>query len=280
MTIVILTASCYLAVSGLVLGAVGHDPFTGPVEVLHYSFDDKEELDPLPGRDQPRDWTRRKGPQFPGYVKTGIDKARGNNSRHSYWFEVNGGQAISYSPPVQIDALHSYVFQGYIRTQLLKHNAALLTVSFLNHKRQRVQRFLSPPVTGTHRDWIRVRIGPITPREDVRFVVIGCHLTHGKKMDIQGGVWFDELFLGRLPQLSLASNFQTHFKERSAPIKISADVSGLDIDQLFSIVVDGSSQLIPTLDKGFVPSELKEKIAEHAKRRSLNMPTRYPDRPR
>ena len=177
---------------------------------------------------------------------------------------IYGGQAINYSPAVHIDSLHSYVFQGYIRTQLLKNNAALLSVSFLNHKRQRVQRFLSQPVSGTHNDWVRVRIGPIAPRDDVRFVVIGCHLSHGKKMDIEGSVWFDELFLGELPQLSLVSNFHTHFKQRFAPIEITANVSGLNLDQLFSLAVDSQSEVIATLIKGDIPDELKLKMAEHA----------------
>ncbi|MBT6495923.1 MAG: hypothetical protein HOL01_15360 [Planctomycetaceae bacterium] len=262
--ITIAAASCYLALAGLMPAATEHDPFTGPVEVLRYSFDNEDELNVQPGLWQPRGWTRRKGAEFPSYVKTGIDQKRGHDGDRSLRFNVNGGQAINYSPAVNIDSLHSYVFQGYIRTQLLKNDAALLSVSFLNHKRQRVQRFLSQPVSGTHKDWVRVRIGPIAPRDDVRFVVIGCHLSHGKKMDIAGTVWFDELFLGKLPQLSLVSNFHTHFKQRFAPIEITANVSGLDLDSLFKLTVDSQSEVIETLVLGDIPDELKAKMAEHA----------------
>lgn len=254
-------AGCYLALAGLLPAAMEHDPFTGPVEVVRYSFEDESELDLLPGLWQPRGWTRRKGPDFPTYVSTGIDRRRGHDSRRSLRFDVSGGQAINYSPPVLIDALHSYVFQGYIRTQLLKNDAAMLSVSFLNHKRQRVQRFLSQPVSGTHNGWVRVRIGPIAPREDVRFVVIGCHLQHGKKMDIEGSVWFDELFLGKLPQLSLVSNFHTHFKQRFAPIEISTNVSGLDLDVLTGIDLDPQSRLVASLDEGVISDELRQAIA-------------------
>jgi hypothetical protein len=257
-------ASCYLALAGLIPAATEHDPFTAPVEVLRYSFDSEEELDLQPGLWQPRGWTRRKGSEFPNYVSTGIDRKRGHNSEHSLRFDVNGGQAINYSPAVHIDSLHSCIFQGFIRTQMLKNNAAMLSVSFLNHKRQRVQRFLSQPVSGTHKGWVRVRIGPIAPRDDVRFVVIGCHMSHGKKMDIEGCVWFDELFLGELPQLSLVSNFHTHFKQRFAKIEITANVSGLDLDQLFDLTVDDQSEVISTLVKGEISDELKSKLAEHA----------------
>jgi ABC-type oligopeptide transport system ATPase subunit len=48
------------------------------------------------------------------------------------------------------------------------YSAALVSVSFLNSKRQRVQRFLTQPVTGTHRDWVQVRLGPLLPDPESR----------------------------------------------------------------------------------------------------------------
>ena len=241
-------AACYLACAGLLGGAATtapeHDPFTGADPVLHFSFESDQDLD---YDKQPDDWIQRKGPRFPTYVETGIDRTRGHHGRQSLKFEVNGGQAVVYSDLQQIDALHSYVFEGYIRTQLLVHDAALLSVSFLNHKRQRVQRFLSRPVTGNHQGWERVRIGPVAPKKDVQFVVIGCHLVQGKKMDIRGAAWFDNLRLGKLPQLKLVSNFDVHFKQRDAPIKITSNVSGLDPGREYQLhlqLIDSNDQII------------------------------------
>jgi len=226
------------------MAADPYDPFTGADEVLRFSFENSSEYPYDGDRDfdgQPDDWTRRKGPGFPSYVEAGIDRSRGYASQHSLKIDVNGGQLAFYSPlnnqVGRIDAQHAYVFQGRIRTQLLEQDAALVSVSFLNHKRQRVQRFLSRPVNGTHQEWQTVEIGPVTPHPDVRFVVIGCHLAHGEKMDIRGAVWFDDLWLGRLPQLSLLSNFQTHFKQPHAPIVIESRVSGLDPGGKYEIAV-------------------------------------------
>lgn len=240
--IVASAATCYIALACVLAGADAYDPFTGADEVLRFSFENAPERPYDGDRDfdgSPDDWSRRKGDGFPAYVKAGIDRTRGFNSPQSLRVDVNGGQLTLYSPLNElvgrIDSRHAYVFQGCIRTQLLQNDAALLSVSFLNHKRQRVQRFLSQPVNGTHEDWQTVEIGPVTPREDVRFVVIGCHLVHGKKMDVQGAVWFDELWLGRLPQLSLVSNFQTHFKHPQAPILIESRVSGLDAGRDYKI---------------------------------------------
>jgi len=240
--------ACHLVCAGLLWGAAEttpeHDPFSGADPVLKFTFEPDQDQD---HDKRPDDWTQRKGPEFPTYVEARIDRTRGHRGRQSLKFKVNGGRAILYSDLWRIDPFHSYVFEGYIRTQLLVHDAALLSVSFLNHKRQRVQRFLSRPVTGSHQEWVRVRIGPVAPSRDVRFVVIGCHLVEGNKMDIRGAVWFDDLWLGRLPQLKLVSNFGVHFKQRDAPIVITSNVSGLDPSREYQLhlqLVDSSDQII------------------------------------
>ena len=78
----------------------------------------------------PDDWTRRKGPGFPNYVESRIDRHHGQHERASLRINANGGLATIYSPVNErvgrIDALHSYVFEGFVRTQWLQHDAALI----------------------------------------------------------------------------------------------------------------------------------------------------------
>jgi hypothetical protein len=202
------------------------DPFEGAVEVFRYGFESDEDRD---FDRHPDGWIRRKADNFPGYVEAAIDRDRGHGGKgQSLRFKANGGRVILYSKPVVIDPYHSYIFRGYIRTQLLDNDAALVSVSLLNHKRQRVQRFLTRPVTGTFKDWCEVTIGPIVPHDDVHFVVVGCHLVHGSRMDIRGSAWFDDLWMGELPLFSLESNSQTHFREHDSRVVITSHVDGLD----------------------------------------------------
>jgi len=267
------TAVIYLACSTLGADPAKYDPFTGAAEVRRFSFESEDDRD---FDRAPDDWTRRKGPSFPNYISTGIDRNTGKNGPQSLRFDVNGGPAIVYSPLIRIDALHSYVFQGYMRTQRLKHDVAFVSVSFLNHKRQRVQRFLNRPVTGTHKDWVRVRIGPLAPRKDVRFVVIGCHLAEGKKLDIGGTIWFDDLWLGMLPQLSLVSNFHTHFVQPLAKIRITSEVSGLDSGHTYQLnirTVDSTDQVIGAttrpLAADLVPKDANIRVDDLSKKQHV-----------
>lgn len=127
--------TCYLALlSGLPIdGNLVEDT----LPVITYSFETKEDRD---FDDQPDDWSRRKGPGYPRYVDVSIDRNFGHLGQQSLHFKVNGGHATVYSPPEKIDSDHAYVFRGFIKTQRLKNDAALISLSFLDHKRQRVQK--------------------------------------------------------------------------------------------------------------------------------------------
>lgn len=218
-------AAIYLTGTGAPAAEPTHDPFRGADYFLQYGFghDEDEDFD-----QQPDDWSRRRGPRFPTYVEAKIDRSRGDRDGGSLRFGLNGGPAVMYSPRHRIDPAYSYVFIGSVRTQLLRHGAAVVSVSILNYKRQRIQRLLSQPVMGTHSDWVRVKIGPVRIGPEARFVVIGCHLLQGDEVDVQGAVWFDNLRLGRLPQLELKSNYAVHFQKQQSPTRIAAVLSGLD----------------------------------------------------
>ena len=182
---------------------------------------------------------------------------------------INGGNAAAYSPVTRVNNLYAYVFRGRIRTQRLRHNVAVISVSFLNHKRHRVQRFLTQAVSGTHKDWVEVRLGPVTPDSNVRYVVIGCHVVQGENKDISGRAWFDDLWLGRAPQLDLHSNFQTHFQDKSAPIRVVSTVSGLDRERNY--------QLRMELLDSFGKSIAEQSWLLDEKTRAIEQPTSGPD---
>jgi hypothetical protein len=84
-------------------------------------------------------------------------------------------------------------------------------------------------------------------------------------MDLPGSVWFDNLWLGKLPQMTLVSNFQSHFKKRSAPIEVTSNISGLDQVLQFSTKLEAEKNwdLDKKLNDGILPIELKNLFVEH-----------------
>jgi len=218
------------------------DPFAAATDVLKFTFDESEDLE---NDLQPDDWTRRHGPGFPFYVDAEIVSDHGHldpgddADDHSLHVDVNGGRFAIYSPfqnpEGHIDPAFNYVFSGFIRTERLINDAAVLSISFLNARRQRLQCFVTKPVSGTHRDWVRVQIGPVEPHPEAMFVVIGCHVVHGEQQDISGHVWFDDLWIGKLPRLKLLNTVRTRYLTPKDPVQIDALVSGLEKDSIFTL---------------------------------------------
>lgn len=255
---VLATAVLFYAVAagGTTHGITMIDPFTGAVPVVHYSFETKDDgdFDGLPD-----DWSRRKGPEFPSYIKASIDPRVGEASPSSLAILADGGAAVLYSPPIAIDAFHSWLLEGSIRTQRLQHNAAIISLSFLNHRWQRIERHLTKAVSGSHDGWRHVRLGPLTPPRDARYAVIGCHLVAGaRQSDISGGAWFDNVKLMKLPQMNLISNFQTHFRQRSAPVETHTSVSGLDDGEQYSVymeIEDSAGNRLAEIERDITPDD-------------------------
>jgi len=271
------TAAFYLWAAAPWLLAQNIDPFLGADAVQQYSFGQEMDKD-FDGH--PDDWMRRRGPDFPPYVRVAIDiqngyvdpqafsgygsmlsdianlaglsggapigqlaRSGGQLSDNNVWqqslkIEANGGFAALYSKPIPIVPDHAFVLQAFVRSEKLVHDAAVLSVSFLNEKRQRIQRFLSRPVSGSHQNWLQVRITSMHPRSDAAFLVVGCHLVHNKQKDIAGTAWFDEIRISRLPQLTVTSNYRRRFVDASVPLTISTSVRGIDSQNDYELRLD------------------------------------------
>ncbi|MBW3543398.1 MAG: hypothetical protein KY476_24360, partial [Planctomycetes bacterium] len=200
-------------------------PSSGAGRGFFFSFETADEDHDFDG--QPDDWSRRKGTGFPAWIRMHIAAGIAADGAESLRVEANGGPAILYSPPLAIDPLHDYAFEGAIRTVGLHNDAALFSLSFLDEKRRRVQRFLTPAVSGTHAEWQRLRLASVEPDQSVRFVVIGCHLVERSVGDIGGEAWFDAVRLTRLPRLRYAGGLERRYVPASRPVEIAIEVSGL-----------------------------------------------------
>lgn len=243
----------YLACAGIGVSPV-KEAWSSTVEVSRFSFEqeDDENYD-----HQPDEWTRRRGSSFPHYVQAMIDRNVAAHGKQSLRFDINGGQAAYYSPFIRVDETHSYVLRGQIRTEALQHDAAIISISLLDHKRHRVQRILSRPVSGTHAGWVSVEIGPVRPKPEVRFLVIGCHIAEGDKGDIRGHAWFDDLWLGCLPRLELATDSGRHYFKTGEPIGIEVEVPGLAPDWTCRLLLSLEDASGKVLDQSVIPLENK-----------------------
>lgn len=211
------------------------DPFAAATDFLKFSFEEIEDQD---ADRLPDDWIRRRGPEFPTYVKAALDETTAHAGRNSLKVRINGARLTYYSPithAARVDPDFNYVFRGFIRTDRLKNDAAMYSVSFLNHRKERLQQFLTKAVTGSHRQWVNLELGPMVPHPDARFVVIGCHIASGQEPDLSGSVWFDDLSVGRLPRLKITGDVRERYIAPGSEIPISVEVSGVEVGVPFEL---------------------------------------------
>lgn len=221
------------------------------VEIRRFTF---EEADDRNFDGDPDYWTRRKGPEFPPYVIAKIDRTTGYRSRQSLRFELNGGSAAYYSPILKVNE-PMLILRGRVRVEGLRRSAAVITLSLLDEKRRRLRRVVSRPVVGHSNpealasssspapptkdaEWLPIEVGPVPLDADIQFIVIGCHILGGDLPDTRGSVWFDDLWLGKLPRMSLALSadqeatasptpqLSSHFLRPGQSVRVSADVFG------------------------------------------------------
>ncbi len=178
-------------------------------------------------------WKRRSGRGFPHYLKIELaaDRLAKEAGNTALRIQLDGGGAELVSPPVPASPLFSYMLRARIRTVGLKQSAASVTVLFQDENGKVLERHPSRQISGTTKGWIALEIGPLTPREtQTRRAVVSLRLIPTNGGDLKGEAWFDDVWLGRLPRMSLEANMPTGVYAEGAAVQVRCTVSGSGVD--------------------------------------------------
>ena len=198
--------------------------YPGATEVFHCPFDEAWDtnFDGVPDR-----WIRRKGPGFPHFVAVGISQQPSPVGNRCLEMKLDGGAAAIYSPPIPVGPSYIYVLEGMLQTEGLEHDRAYLSLTLLDGGRHRLESFDSQRIRDSQ-GWRKLRLGPVTPAGDgVRFAVVGLHLEPGSRADLTGSARFDDVWLGRLPRISLSAGNGHHVFTDPGQITITCSATGL-----------------------------------------------------
>jgi len=195
------TTSTTVSSSGtLDRGAESH--FPGATEVQKCTFEPAHD-DAV--YDWPSGWTRRHGPGFPRYIHVRVDGDHPPSGGRSLLVELNGGAASAFGPSIAVSPGVDYVLEGYVKTSELQHDAAWLSLSFLDSARLKVSDVTSEKIDGTT-GWRKVRIGPLSPPAGASLLVVSINVVpQGVVQDLRGKASFGALWVGRLPRMGLTA---------------------------------------------------------------------------
>lgn len=185
----------------------------------------------------PDGWIRHRSRELPEFLRIGIvpepgtDQGEGEGPINRVLeMRLDGGGAVISSPQVAFSPQFSLLLTLRIKTAGLFHDGAWATLSLLDKDGKLLQRHASPPLRDA-REWQTVRIGPITP-PSARAVraVVSLHVQPlGKKEDLTGVAWFDDVRIVRLPRMILKPNSPTGIYTRRDGAEVVCEVSGIRV---------------------------------------------------
>ena len=176
-------------------------------------------------------WLRRRGLGFPEYVSIKISKEPSVVGKHCLRIDMDGGGAVSYSPPIRVGPLHGYVLEGYVNAEQIEYARVSLSLTLLDEPDeerlpQRLESYRSEKFINT-KGWVKVRLGPIAPKDSrVRSAIIGLHVEPGPRADLKGVARFDDLRLVQIPRISLTANSPHHLFTDPSRIEVRCKASG------------------------------------------------------
>ncbi len=174
----------------------------------------------------PDDWTRRPGPGHPSYVKIQILPILTPAGGQCLKVDLDGGGAAVFTPPILVSPMHSYMLEGLLRTEGLKHDSAYYSLIFLDADKRPLVTFESEKVVESQ-GWKKVCFGPIAPpSRETKLAVIGLQVEPGDFEDLNGAVEFADIRLSRLPRLELRTNQPYNLFLNPAKVEVTCMASG------------------------------------------------------
>ena len=264
----------------LLLGAATADPelvgrHPEAVEVFTCRFDEPTDVN----HDRwPDHWKRHRSADHPAYIDIEIADAKTPRDQRCLQVEMNGGGALIHSPPIPISPLFSYVLEAEIETSELAHSGAYVSASYFDAENNLVDLAGKSPVISGTRSWARQRVGPFsTSHAAAAYVVISLHVEPTDDgFDLQGVARFDDIWLARLPRMTLRSNSPHNVYSDVKDVTITCAVSGIQQrDPLLNFeLIDLSNRTVAEMNDrldGEVVALSSNKLSELAKSEGMNL---------
>ncbi|HKD36880.1 MAG TPA: hypothetical protein VKB78_08760, partial [Pirellulales bacterium] len=240
-------------------------------EVFHCDFG--PQWDPRLDGD-PDGWSRHFSATFPRYLPVRIVEDASATDGRCLRMDLDGSAAAIFSPPIKVNSIFSYVIEARVKTEGLVHDKAYVSVTFYDAKHKPLETITSDR-TGATSDWRKVRINPVAPtHETTDYAIVGLHLVPTARADVYGSASFDDVWVGRLPRMTLDTDRRDNVYVDPARPKITCFASGFAdensrvifelLDRTGKLIATEEQQLIVTTKTSDVRSDVDASEAPRA----------------
>jgi hypothetical protein len=233
-------------------------PLISAGDVLACDFEEASDRD---YNGWPDGWTRQKSAALPEFLKIGIvaetdghepSLATPGRRNHCLRVELNGGGALVATPPRPVSPQFSLQLTARIKTAGLKHDGAWIELVLFDAQGNVVQTQASPPLTSCP-EWQTVTLGPLITIDDRATSVTATLNVQplGRREDLRGHVWFDDVRVIRLPRMQLIASSPIGVFTRRDAGPLVCTVSGIRVHKpsiRFELLDDRSQRLAESIE--------------------------------
>jgi len=175
----------------------------------------------------PDHWLRERGKNWPHYIGIQLEKDRQAIAGQCLAINLNGGAAMVSSPAVAVSNKFNYVAQARFRTSKLKYGRAQIRVDFCDENLRILESATTKWFKGNN-SWTPIVIGPVSIQNpQVKRAKITLHVEQGSHVDIGGKVCLDDVWLGRLPRMTVYTNSPFNVYDDLEGVVVTCDLSGI-----------------------------------------------------
>jgi hypothetical protein len=196
------------------------------IEVFRCNFDESWDVnyDLWPDR-----WVRQTGPDYPHYVDMQIrdDDDRKASGGRCLEIDLNGASAAVSSPPIRVISRFSYLLMTRIKLTDVNRSDVTLTIDFYNAAGKLLQT-QNAELTSRTDGWHQIKITSIDPKDpSIDRAIISLVARRGSKGDLKGKVNLGDMWLARLPRISVSTNCAYNVYSDPKDVVVNCELSGI-----------------------------------------------------
>jgi hypothetical protein len=254
-----------------------------------FDFDERKQGN---DEDQPMNWQKVDGTEFPHYVLGHLKTDRHRNSPYSFRMDLDGGSCIyRYKPGLlKIQPGAHYRLEGYCQTTVLRYARARLTAYFtdqdlhpLDDTVTHSELFAS---NGSDSDWQPLSVELTADQDRAFYLVIQMELLQpsqystsslGRRalflQDVHGTAWFSDLTVAQVPQVVLKTDRPGNVFRAGDPLKLTVQVNDRQMDDLtVQLLVDDAQNRRVYQHTGTVAISTAKILSPVRRELSLDLP--------
>jgi hypothetical protein len=196
------------------------------IEVFHCAFDEAWDAnyDEWPDR-----WSRKTGKKYPHYVDIRMSEAEDAQATGRRFLKIglDGASAAVSSPPIRVTSRFSYLLTTRIYTKNVKNSQVAVSIDFYNAQGKKLQS-RRETLKNTRDGWHSISIESIDPgNETIDRGVITLRALRGNRGDLQGVVALDDVWLARLPRITVSANSPYNVYTDKQEVVVRCELSGI-----------------------------------------------------